>query len=181
MDTIGFRIRMVREKEGLSQSDFADRVFISCKQLSRIESGKDNNPADTLVKLIASKFHVSYAWLRVGIGSMEADEEKHLNDSEELNSVKDKDACEFLLEARDYLRVVIRGSERKLQKNRKLLRTVEHMLKTQFDWDGSESSVLKYNDAVKKGAAGRPYTSEEGHLCGKKNSVEEIQDAKAGV
>lgn len=180
MDTIGFRIRMVREKEGLSQNDFADRLFVLRPHFSRIESGKEN-PADSLVKLIALEFRVSYTWLKAGIGSMDADEEKHLNGSEELNPVKDKDACEFLLEARDYLRVVILGSERKLQKNRKLLRTVEHMLKTQFDWDGSESSVLKYNDSVKKEAAGRPYTSEEGHLCGKKNSVEEIQDAKAGV
>ncbi|MBQ7885592.1 MAG: helix-turn-helix transcriptional regulator [Clostridia bacterium] len=51
METIGRRLRAVREEKGYSREDIAQRLGISSNRLSRIETGKSSISLDVLVKL----------------------------------------------------------------------------------------------------------------------------------
>lgn len=64
------RIRMVREKSGLSLTKFAETLKTSVATVSRYESG-DRTPSDALLNLMCQKFNISYAWLKTGEGPME--------------------------------------------------------------------------------------------------------------
>lgn len=64
------RIKELRKKRGLSQTDFANRIEISRSALSKIESG-ENKPSDQTIKLICNEFSVNKEWLINGTGEME--------------------------------------------------------------------------------------------------------------
>lgn len=69
MDTIGNRIKLLRETRKESQKDFAEKVCVSPSYLSRVEHDKEK-PTDMLLKLISLEFDCSLWWLREGLGSM---------------------------------------------------------------------------------------------------------------
>jgi transcriptional regulator with XRE-family HTH domain len=71
--TVNQRIKLLREEMGLNQRDFAAQLAASHGLIAGIETGKPVNPR--LVKLIASEFGVSEAWLSSGRGQMFAHEE----------------------------------------------------------------------------------------------------------
>ena len=75
-EEIGRRIREVRKKEGLTQSEFADWIACHKNQVSNVERGK-YIPSDRFLGVVAREFKVSVDWLRTG----EADERDPVDDS----------------------------------------------------------------------------------------------------
>ena len=63
------RIKAVRKKLGLNQTDFAKRIGLTRTFLSMIEIG-DNTITDKNIKLICITFNVNEQWLRTGEGQM---------------------------------------------------------------------------------------------------------------
>ena len=64
------RIRSVRKKSGLNQTEFGNRIGATQAMLTSYETGRVI-PSDTVLKLICKEFSVSYAWLKTGEGPME--------------------------------------------------------------------------------------------------------------
>ena len=64
------RIRSVRKKSGLNQTEFGNRIGATQAMLTSYETGRVI-PSDTVLKLICKEFSVSYAWLKNGEGPME--------------------------------------------------------------------------------------------------------------
>lgn len=64
------RIKAIRKKAGLTQSEFADRIKASRDKIASYETGRVI-PTDTTLNLISKEFGVSYAWLKTGEGPME--------------------------------------------------------------------------------------------------------------
>ena len=61
------RIKQVRNKYGLTQQQFADRLRIKGNAISQYESGR-NKPIDAVISLICREFNVNEMWLRTGDG-----------------------------------------------------------------------------------------------------------------
>lgn len=66
------RIKEVREKLGLSQKEFAERIDMKRNSIAQIETGI-RNPSDRTLKAICKEFGINYSWLKDGIGEMESD------------------------------------------------------------------------------------------------------------
>ena len=62
------RIRLVREKAGLSMSKFGDRIGISSAAVSHLETGK-NKPSEQTIRAICQEFNVNRRWLDTGEGN----------------------------------------------------------------------------------------------------------------
>ncbi|NBK93049.1 XRE family transcriptional regulator [bacterium 1XD21-13] len=67
MNTIGERMRFLRERVNLKQSAFAERVLVSGSYISKVETGEEI-PSDIFTKLVAYEFNVPYNWLLKGEG-----------------------------------------------------------------------------------------------------------------
>lgn len=65
MNTINERIFAIREKHGLTQREFGQRLGITAAYVSRLEKGKAI-PSEPLVRLICYSFDHSLSWLRTG-------------------------------------------------------------------------------------------------------------------
>lgn len=63
------RIKIIRKKLGLSQTEFGRRIGISGPAVAKLESGI-NNPSDQTIKLICSTYDISFLWLKENIGQM---------------------------------------------------------------------------------------------------------------
>ena len=61
------RIKQVRLKFDLTQSEFGERIGITKSSVSTIESGK-SNPSDQTIRSICREFTVNESWLRTGEG-----------------------------------------------------------------------------------------------------------------
>jgi len=61
------RVKEIRTKYGLKQSEFAKRLGVTGEQISRIEGGK-RHLTDQMVLAICREFGISEAWLRTGEG-----------------------------------------------------------------------------------------------------------------
>ena len=67
------RIKLIIEREGMSQSQFADFIEVNRPTLSHILAGR-NNPSMEVVMKIHQKFpKINVLWLLDGIGSYEGD------------------------------------------------------------------------------------------------------------
>ena len=64
------RIRIVRKRSGLNQTEFGSRIGATQAMLTSYETGRVE-PSDTVLKLISKEFGVSYIWLKTGEGPME--------------------------------------------------------------------------------------------------------------
>ena len=63
------RIKEIRETLGISQRDFAKRIFISQSLLGDIELG-NRNVNDRTIQLISTEFNVNKEWLLNGKGTI---------------------------------------------------------------------------------------------------------------
>lgn len=68
-ETVGLRIKKIREHLGMSGSAFAESIGLSRGALSNIERNV-NGVSDRTVRLICSMYKVDYFWLTEGTGSM---------------------------------------------------------------------------------------------------------------
>lgn len=68
MYKIGEKIKEIRKKEHLTQVEFAKIFGLSHSHISNIENNREN-PSETLLLFICSKFNISYEWLKYGEGS----------------------------------------------------------------------------------------------------------------
>lgn len=69
MDTIGSRVKAVREDKDYTQKAFGKKISVGQTYLSQIEN--DERPVtEKLKKIICYEFNVSRAWLEDGIGDM---------------------------------------------------------------------------------------------------------------
>lgn len=64
------RIKAVRQRSGMTQTEFGSMIGASRSMIASYEGGAVI-PADTVVELICMKFHVSRLWLTTGEGPME--------------------------------------------------------------------------------------------------------------
>ena len=69
MSDIGQRIKQLREKLGLSQREFAEKIGKSRIGVAQWEAGK-RTPDESTLKLIAKEFGVSEEWLKTGEGEV---------------------------------------------------------------------------------------------------------------
>jgi transcriptional regulator with XRE-family HTH domain len=69
MNTVYERIKEIRNKLGLSQVEFAERILISKTFYGYIELGK-RNVNDRIIQLISSQFNVNKEWIKTGEGDM---------------------------------------------------------------------------------------------------------------
>ena len=68
-DDVKKRIKQVRQTLGVSQRDFAKRIYISQTLLGDIELG-NRNINDRTIQLISTEFNVNKDWLLTGNGDM---------------------------------------------------------------------------------------------------------------
>ncbi len=66
------RIKIVREKLGLSQAEFGEKLSLERSAISLIER-KQRNATDRCIKDICREFNVDYMWLTTGDGEMFVD------------------------------------------------------------------------------------------------------------
>ena len=66
MKTIGERIKKVRKKKGMTQSEFADKLCLSRTHITNIENGKDN-VSGSVIRLISILFDISEDWVKTGV------------------------------------------------------------------------------------------------------------------
>lgn len=69
MDTIGKRIKMIREKANLNQAAFGAILNVQKAAISKLETDL-NQPTETSIKSICEKFDINEVWLRTGEGNM---------------------------------------------------------------------------------------------------------------
>ena len=69
---INDRIRVIREKEGLTRAQFAERLGITASEITNVEFAKIKNMAskESLFRSIAAEFGVSLDWIKTGKGDM---------------------------------------------------------------------------------------------------------------
>lgn len=68
-DILNSRIKELREKLGMSQTEFAENLSLKRNSISLIEVGK-RNPSNRTILDICNKFNVSEEWLRHGTGEI---------------------------------------------------------------------------------------------------------------
>lgn len=61
------RIKQVRQSEGLTQAEFAEKIGLSRNFVAMIEIGQ-REPSDRTVRDICRVFGVNEIWLRTGVG-----------------------------------------------------------------------------------------------------------------
>ena len=96
--TINERVRELRKKLGMSQTEFAERIALSQSHLTSVELGK-KSVTDRTIKLICSEFNVSEDWLRTGKEPMfiEMDEEDKFSQAFAAASMEEDDFAKALL------------------------------------------------------------------------------------
>lgn len=65
------RIKMIRQNEGLTQSQFADKIGLSRNYVAMIEIGQ-REPSDRTISDICRIFDIQEDWLRDGLEPMRA-------------------------------------------------------------------------------------------------------------
>ena len=66
------RIKEIRQSNGLTQQEFADRIGIKRGTIANYELGR-NEPIDAVIALICREFGVNESWLRYGTGDKNAE------------------------------------------------------------------------------------------------------------
>ncbi len=67
--TINERVRILRKKLGLNQTEFGHRIAVAQGYLTNIENGR-RDVTEKVIKLICLQFRVNEEWLRTGKGEM---------------------------------------------------------------------------------------------------------------
>lgn len=79
MDTIGARIKMLREKNKLTQEALASKLGVSRTWITNIEAGR-RIPTDIFIRSASIFFMIRESWLRTGEGPMRPQLQPGLND-----------------------------------------------------------------------------------------------------
>ena len=93
MNTLGQRIKEIRNEQSLTQQQFADSISVSRPFISRVEAGKEN-PSDSLLKLISATYNVKFDWLKTGNGEKQS---RPLPYAELQNQILNSETLEVLL------------------------------------------------------------------------------------
>jgi transcriptional regulator with XRE-family HTH domain len=72
MKTVYERIKEIRARLGISQIEFAERIFVSKSFYGDIEIGK-KKVNDRIIFIISKQFNVNEEWIKTGKGEMFAD------------------------------------------------------------------------------------------------------------
>ena len=88
------RIKLVRIKKRLNQTDFAKRLSISRSAVCKIESG-ENSPSEQTINLICKEFNVNSEWLRTGKGEMFIEKSKDILISDMFADIFKGDDTDF--------------------------------------------------------------------------------------
>ena len=88
------RIKLVRIKKSLNQTDFAKRLSISRSAVCKIESG-ENSPSEQTINLICKEFNVNSEWLRTGKGEMFIEKSKDILISDMFADIFKSDDTDF--------------------------------------------------------------------------------------
>lgn len=88
--TLSDRLRIARERTGLSQVEVRRRTNINNKTLSGYENNVSEPDSETMVTL-ADLYEVSYRWLLAGKGDMLNDDRKNTNQNFEILNLTSKD------------------------------------------------------------------------------------------
>lgn len=88
------RIKLVRVKKSLNQTDFAKRLSISRSAVCKIESG-ENSPSEQTINLICKEFNVNSEWLRTGKGEMFIEKSKDILISDMFADIFKGDDTDF--------------------------------------------------------------------------------------
>ena len=72
MNSIGYRIGMILEKNSCKKVVFAERLKIDQSYVSQLVSGK-RSPSERLIESICREFNVNRVWLETGEGEMLAE------------------------------------------------------------------------------------------------------------
>ena len=72
MNSIGYRIGMILEKNNCKKVVFAERLKIDQSYVSQLVSGK-RSPSERLIESICREFNVNRTWLETGEGEMLAE------------------------------------------------------------------------------------------------------------
>lgn len=81
------RIRAVRDKTGLSQAKFGEKIGVSRDTVANIEAGRIEIK-DIFIKSICKEFFVNEEWLRNGIGKMFIEKTKDEQIAEILSGIQ---------------------------------------------------------------------------------------------
>lgn len=73
--TINERIKAVRKKNNLTQTEFAEKLSSTMSSISQIERGV-LNPSRQMTDLISREFGINREWLETGEGEMESPKTK---------------------------------------------------------------------------------------------------------
>ena len=115
---IGDNIKALREKLGLTQQKFADRLFIKQNSLALIESNK-RNISSSLLKLISYEFNARLEWLETGEGEMRNTSNETLLKQFENLSPQSRELVKYFLmlppEVRDKVAEAVAMAEAKLK------------------------------------------------------------------
>ncbi|MFR8874804.1 MAG: helix-turn-helix transcriptional regulator [Oscillospiraceae bacterium] len=68
--SIGLRIREVRNRFGLSQTEFGKRLDVSRDVINNLELSRLKKDPGALLRLICKTYNVNYGWLMNGEGEM---------------------------------------------------------------------------------------------------------------
>ena len=81
------RIKQVRKKHGLTQTEFGKRIGVKGNTVTNYETGL-RNPTDAVILSICREFNVSEPWLRDGIGEMFVQKSKDEEIAEMLGDIQ---------------------------------------------------------------------------------------------
>ena len=70
MTTLGDRVKQIRQRLGMSQKEFGERIGVTAVTVSTTENGKTHPDAQT-IKVICNEFRINNLWLELGVGDME--------------------------------------------------------------------------------------------------------------
>lgn len=150
MNTIYDRLKEIREKKNMSQTEFADFIGIGRSTLGMMEVGK-REILDRHIKMICSICNVDEEWLRNGTGEMFAESDESI--LTELTKEYNLDGTQ---------RLIIESVLRMNDLERRALKTFLHNL---VDSALSEENYVEFREGyIKENAA--PMAARDGNISG---------------
>ena len=65
METLGTRIKSIRNEYNLSQKAFADKLYVTASYISKVEKDVEK-PSDIFIKLLSYEFNNNFEWIKTG-------------------------------------------------------------------------------------------------------------------
>ncbi len=177
MLTIGEKIKEIRKNEKLTQTEFAKIFGLSHSHISNIENNREN-PSETLLLFICSKFNISYEWLKYGedekdvvsgysrvgrinnynIANREFEENFRYMNDDEIADYTDAAFCALQMIRSNFRKDITDNRHGILQAQRKFLNTFwiinnmtnEIAIRKKIDSDSKLEYILKFNKLLSR-------------------------------